>query len=121
MLYEVITKVRKKLPADIEEPQIIKITETTAPVMVLALSTDNKYINMTDIRDLASNEIKHKLLKTEGVANVDVFGRITSYNVCYTKLLRIYTLGILCDSAKSKINGKSLNVSLVRVKRIPIV
>ncbi len=69
-----LSKVRKKLPADIEEPQIIKITETTAPVMVLALSTDNKYINMTDIRDLASNEIKHKLLKTEGVANVDVFG-----------------------------------------------
>ena len=42
-----LSKVRKKLPADIEEPQIIKITETTAPVMVLALSTDNKYINMT--------------------------------------------------------------------------
>jgi multidrug efflux pump subunit AcrB len=38
------------------------------------MSPKSKNLNLEDIRDLASGEIKHKLLKTEGVANVDVFG-----------------------------------------------
>jgi len=69
-----ISKIRAKLPSDIREPQIIKITETTAPILVVAMSPKSKNLNLEDIRDLASGEIKHKLLKTEGVANVDVFG-----------------------------------------------
>ncbi len=31
-------------------------------------------MTLEDIRDLASTDIKHHLLKTEGVANVDIFG-----------------------------------------------
>ncbi len=31
-----ISKIRAKLPKDIKEPQIIKITETTAPILVVA-------------------------------------------------------------------------------------
>ncbi len=70
-----ITKIKGKLPKDIKEPQIIKITEATAPVIVLSLSPkDSSSISLEDIRDLASGAIKHKLLKVEGVANVDIFG-----------------------------------------------
>ncbi len=70
-----LSKVRSKLPKDIKEPQIIKITEATAPVLVVALSPKkNTHLSLEDIRDIASGEIKHKLLKTEGVANVDIFG-----------------------------------------------
>lgn len=69
-----LSKIRYKLPEDIQEPQLIKITETTAPILVVSLSSQNGHVSMEDIRDLASNEIKHKLLKTEGVANVDIFG-----------------------------------------------
>jgi len=69
-----ISKIRAKLPTDIKEPQIIKITETTAPILVVAMSPKSSTLSLEDIRDLASGEIKHKLLKTDGVANVDVFG-----------------------------------------------
>ncbi|MGD9639516.1 MAG: efflux RND transporter permease subunit [Alphaproteobacteria bacterium] len=69
-----LSKIRAKLPSDIQEPQIIKITEATAPVLVVAMSPKNKNINLSDIRDLASGDIKHALLKTKGIANVDVFG-----------------------------------------------
>ena len=69
-----LSKIRAKLPSDIQEPQIIKITEATAPVLVVAMSPKNKNINLEDIRDLASGDIKHTLLKTKGVANVDIFG-----------------------------------------------
>ena len=70
-----LSKIRAKLPKDIKEPQIIKITEATAPVLVVAMSPkDNTALTLEDIRDLASAGIKHKLLKAQGVANVDIFG-----------------------------------------------
>ncbi len=73
-----ISKIRAKLPKEIREPQIIKITETTAPVLVVSMSAKGspkgEGLSLEDIRDLASTEIKHKLIKSEGVANVDIFG-----------------------------------------------
>jgi multidrug efflux pump subunit AcrB len=69
-----LSKIRSKLPKEIREPQIIKITETTAPVLVVAMTPKGEGLSLEDIRDLASTEIKHKLIKSEGVANVDIFG-----------------------------------------------
>jgi len=70
-----LSKIKSKLPKDIKEPQIIKITEATAPVLVVAMSPKkNSNLSLEDIRDLASGDIKHTLLKTKGIANVDIFG-----------------------------------------------
>jgi len=70
-----LSKIRAKLPKDIREPQIIKITEATAPVLVVSMSPkEGTTLSLEDIRDIASADIKHKLLKTKGVANVDIFG-----------------------------------------------
>jgi len=70
-----ISKIRSTLPKDIKEPQIIKITVTTPPVMVISMTpAKDANISLEDIREVAQTKIKHKLLKTEGVANVDIFG-----------------------------------------------
>ena len=70
-----LSKIRAKLPKDIKEPQIIKITEATAPILVVAMSPKKEAnLSLEDIRDIASSHIKHTLLKTKGVANVDIFG-----------------------------------------------
>jgi len=70
-----LSKIRSLLPKDIKEPQIIKITVATAPIMVMSLSPKKgSQMSLEDIRDLAETQMKHKLLKTEGVANIDIFG-----------------------------------------------
>ena len=70
-----LSKIRAKLPKDIKEPQIIKITEATAPVLVVAMSPkEGSGLSLEDVRDIAAGSIKHKLLKTTGIANVDIFG-----------------------------------------------
>ena len=70
-----LSKIRAKLPKDIKEPQIIKITEATAPILVVAMSPKkDTHLTLEDIRDIALGDIKHTLLKTKGVANVDIFG-----------------------------------------------
>ncbi len=87
-----LSKIRSKLPKDIKEPQVIKITEATAPVLVVAMSPkDDTALTLADIRDLASSDIKHKLLKTKGIANVDIFGG-------YEKELQIIVDKELLDS-----------------------
>lgn len=87
-----LSKIRSKLPKDIKEPQIIKITEATAPILVVAMSPkDDTALTLADVRDLASSNIKHKLLKTKGIANVDIFGG-------YEKELQIIVDKELLDS-----------------------
>ena len=67
-----INKIRSILPDDIMEPQLHKISAATAPILVIGISSET--IPLTDIRQLAENELKHALIKIPGVANVDVFG-----------------------------------------------
>ena len=69
-----IGKIRSTLPADILEPQIHKISSATAPILVVALSPADGAMPLEDVRQLAENEIRQRLIKLPGVANVDVFG-----------------------------------------------
>lgn len=67
-----LNKIRSKLPSDINEPQIHKITAATAPIITIGVSSQNT--SMIDIRELVQNDIKKEFLKLKGVANVDIFG-----------------------------------------------
>jgi len=67
-----INKIRSTLPPDIKEPQLHKISAATAPIVVIGISSD--LLSLPDIRQLAENGLRHELLKTSGVANVDIFG-----------------------------------------------
>ena len=68
----VISTVKSKLPSDIQEPQIHKITAATPPIITIGISS--KHIPLEDIREIAKNEIQNTLLQVKGVANVDLFG-----------------------------------------------
>ncbi|WP_456383925.1 efflux RND transporter permease subunit [Persephonella sp.] len=69
-----INKVKSLLPAGIKEPQIYKVTDATAPVMVISVYPVDKSLNLADVRQIAENQIKNRLLRLPEVANVDVFG-----------------------------------------------
>lgn len=70
-----LNKIKGKLPADIEPPQIYKISSATAPVIVITVSPKKgTNLSLADVRQIAENQIKDKLLKLKNVANVDVFG-----------------------------------------------
>ncbi len=126
-----LSKIRSKLPKDIKEPQIIKITAATAPVLVVAMSPKKgSTLTLEDIRDIASSDIKHKLLKDKGVANVDIFGgykkevqiiidkkKLDSYHLSLGQVIAViakndndYALGFVTNKEHRyllKIRGKS--------------
>lgn len=71
-----IGRIRADLPAAARQPQIYRITSaTTHPLVTIALSPE-KSSNKTfsQIRLLAENQIKDRLLRLKGIADVDVFG-----------------------------------------------
>lgn len=69
-----LDKIKGKLPITILPPKILQITSATAPIITIAVSPKNGDIPLEDIRQLAQNEIKHRLIKLSGIANIDIFG-----------------------------------------------
>jgi multidrug efflux pump subunit AcrB len=108
-----INKIRSALPPDIKEPQVHKISAATAPIVVIGISSDS--ISLPDIRQLAENELRHELLKTSGVANVDIFGS-------YKKEVQIiidkagldqYGLGLTAVLATLQSNNKDYAIGFI--------
>ncbi len=108
-----INKIRSSLPPDIQEPQIHKISAATAPIVVIGISSD--ILSLPDIRQLAETDLRHELLKTAGVANVDIFGS-------YKKEMQIiidkakldqYGLGLGTVLASLQSNNKDYTIGFI--------
>lgn len=69
-----LDKIKGELPSSILPPKILQITAATAPIVTIALSSKDKNVALEDIRQLAQTEIKHRLIKLQGIANIDIFG-----------------------------------------------
>jgi len=69
-----LTRLRSVLPEDILEPQVHKISSATPPVVVVAVRPDRNGMPLEDVRQLAEQTLKPRLVRLGGVANVDVFG-----------------------------------------------
>ena len=70
-----VARIRARLPRDILEPMIYRITDATRPLLTLALSPkEGSPKDLSVVRLLAENEIMDALLRVPGVGDVDVFG-----------------------------------------------
>ena len=97
-----LDNVRSQLPASILSPKIMKITAATAPIITYSVSAKEGNIPLEDVRQLAENQIRHRLLKLDGIANVDIFGG-------YKKEIEI-----IVD--KAKLDRFGLDLALVMAK-----
>ncbi|TXI32972.1 MAG: efflux RND transporter permease subunit, partial [Niabella sp.] len=67
-----VSRVRKMLPKEIDEPLISKVEADAQPIIYLAFSSD-KYSPM-EISDYADRYVKKRVQSLDGVANVTIFG-----------------------------------------------
>ena len=110
-----LDKIRSKLPSSILAPQIIKITAATAPIVTYAISSKDNTIALEDIRQLAATNIKHAIIRLEGIAGVDVFGgyeKEIEVIVDKDKLDR-YNLDIATVVAKLKANDNDFAIGFI--------
>ncbi|MFA5388484.1 MAG: efflux RND transporter permease subunit [Candidatus Omnitrophota bacterium] len=69
---EKFSKIKDKLPKEIEKPILAQYKESDTPIMILAI-TSNAHTVET-LRRVVDEQIKERILRIEGVANVDVYG-----------------------------------------------
>jgi multidrug efflux pump subunit AcrB len=67
-----IGRIRHELPAEIDEPQVLEFSTADKPIVTLALASD--FLPLTEVRELADNEVRERLERVAGVAAIDVFG-----------------------------------------------
>jgi multidrug efflux pump subunit AcrB/outer membrane protein TolC len=70
-----VARIRGSLPDDIQEPRLYQITDATRPLLTLSLTPgEDSLKTLADIRLLAENGLKDRILAVAGVGDVQVFG-----------------------------------------------
>ena len=106
---EKIAMIRHLLPKESEKPIIAKFEQSDSPIIILALSSPDKTVEK--LREIAEEEIKEKILRVSGVANVEFGGgreRKFLIEMDNSKLLG-YKLSIL--EVVQKINLANISIS----------
>jgi multidrug efflux pump subunit AcrB len=116
-----LNKIRSKLPADIQEPQIHKISAATAPIITIGISSDK--LSMVELRDIVDDNIKEKLLKINGVANVDLFGGFKKELQIVFDLDKLNRLGLNINSIVEiiKSNNQDFTIGNIQNKQSKIL
>lgn len=65
-------QVKNKLPREVEKPVIAKYEETDEPMVILAVTSD--VYSPEALRKIVDEEIKDRLKKIDGVANIEIYG-----------------------------------------------
>jgi multidrug efflux pump subunit AcrB len=70
-----LKRVESSLPPGVRAPVIFRITNAAQPVTVLALTpASNSGLDLGEVRRIAENQLRNRLLRIPGVAEVEVFG-----------------------------------------------
>ncbi|MDR1417753.1 MAG: efflux RND transporter permease subunit [Endomicrobium sp.] len=106
---EKIALVKHLLPKETEKPIIAKFEQSDSPIIILAMSSEK--FSTEELRNLAEKNIKEKLMRVAGVANIEIGGgreRKLLINVDNSKLIA-YNLPIL--EVIQKINLSNISIS----------
>jgi len=116
-----LDRIKSKLPHDINEPQIHKISAATAPIITFGVSSNS--LSLIDLRQLIEDDIKEEFLKIGGVANVDIFGGYKKELQIKLDLQRIENLGLNIQNilATIKSNNKDYAVGSVDTQNSKIL
>ncbi|MBU1061397.1 MAG: efflux RND transporter permease subunit, partial [Candidatus Omnitrophica bacterium] len=105
---EKFSKIRDKLPKEIEKPIIAQYKESDMPVLLLAVSGEGYTPEM--LRKLVDEQIKESILRVEGVANVDVYGGRERKILIEVDKNKLYKYNIPMESIVSSISANNLNL-----------
>ncbi len=105
-----LSRVIPFLPKGTLPPQVYKVTDATVPVLVLAVyPKQGSELTMAQVRELAENEIKTRLLNLPDVSDVEIFGGFVREIEVLPDYLRMVTLGVTLDDLLRAIRENNVN------------
>lgn len=94
----------------IDELTITQHDPNTAPVMVVALSSEN-ITDMNELRKVAENYIRNELVRLEGVADVEVSGAEEGEVLVQTNQYLLDAFGLTMDELNTRIQSFNQSIS----------
>lgn len=105
--------VRKKLPKDADEPQILKADPSQLPVIDLMVTS--KSMDMTRLRSWAENELQYEFSAVEGTAGTEVSGgKIREIRILLDPY-RMQATGVTVDRVAQRLRDENLELAAGRV------
>ncbi|HRZ86249.1 MAG TPA: efflux RND transporter permease subunit [bacterium] len=113
---EKFSKVKNKLPKDIEKPVIAKYEESDMPIMILAITPTKDEYTPEEIRKIVEVKIKEKLARVPGVANVDLAGGREEKIIVDVDQSRLEAYKLPMDEVTNKIGLENISLLAGSVK-----
>jgi len=110
-----VNRIKRELPPDIQEPQVMKFSSSNKPVITYAVQS--KQVDLAAVRNLTENEIKTALQTVEGVAAVDVFGGYKSQVNIMVDKRKLDALNIPLERVTAAIKGQNAAASGGRITK----
>ncbi|WP_456455327.1 efflux RND transporter permease subunit [Thermovibrio sp.] len=108
-----LSKIAPLLPKGTLQPRIYKITDATRPVMVLAVyPKKGSHLSFSQVRELAENEIKDRLLSLPNVSDVEVFGGFKREIEIEPDYLKMAALKVNLNQLIKAVNQSNLNAPI---------
>ena len=105
-----LSRVIPLLPKGIIPPQVYKITDATKPVMVLAVyPKEGSHLTLSQVRQIAENQIKDRLLRLPHVSDVEVFGGFKKVIEINPDYLKMATLGVNLNQLIKAVKENNIN------------
>lgn len=105
---EKFSKIRDKLPREIEKPIIAQYKESDMPVLILAVTGRGYTPEM--LRKIVDEQVKERMLRVEGVANVDVYGGRERKILVEVDQSKLYKYGIPMEHIVNSLGSNNLNL-----------
>lgn len=102
-----IDRIIKRLPDDIDRPQIRKFDSNAMPIMVLGASSQLDPVKMLD---LIENQVKYRIERIDGVASIDVMGGNQREIQVRLDINKIKALKISPEQIISRIRAENINL-----------
>jgi hydrophobic/amphiphilic exporter-1 (mainly G- bacteria), HAE1 family len=112
---EKFMKIKSKLPKEIERPVIAHYEESDAPIIICAL-TSNKF-SPEEMRKTVETKLKDKLLRVEGIANVDIGGGRERKIIVNIDKYKLSTLKIPIKKINNIIDQNNLNMQVGDIEK----
>jgi HAE1 family hydrophobic/amphiphilic exporter-1 len=107
---EKFSKVKDKLPKEIEKPILAQYKESDLPVMMLAVTSTHHSVEI--LRRIVDEQIKERILRIEGVANVEVYGGKERKILVEIDQAKLQAHHVPIDYVVSSLGANNLNLLL---------
>jgi len=112
---EKFSKIRDKLPKEIEKPILAQYKESDTPIMILAVTSKSHSVEV--LRRIVDEQIKERILRVEGVANVDVYGGRERKILVEIDQSRLQAHHVPIDNVVSSLGANNFSLLLGEVPR----